>query len=71
MAWTSGAKTALRATKAFSCWIALPIRRHARPCARHPRLFCFNVGKAWMAGTLGAKTALRAFRPAMTIIQVL
>jgi hypothetical protein len=22
--------------------------------------------KAWMAGTLGAKTALRAFRPAMT-----
>jgi hypothetical protein len=28
--------------------------------------FLLNVIKAWMAGTSGAKAALRAFRPAMT-----
>ena len=40
--------------------------RHARPCAGHPRLCCAATGKSWMAGTSDAKTALRAFRPAMT-----
>jgi hypothetical protein len=31
-----------------------------------PRIHAFGCFKTWMAGTSGAKTALRAFCPAMT-----
>jgi hypothetical protein len=34
--------------------------RHARPRAGHPRLISLRNKKTWMAGTLCAKTALRA-----------
>src|SRR6476620_4663405 len=41
---------------------------------KHPRLasccFLAAASKTWMAGTSGAKTALRAFRPAMTVVRV-
>ena len=46
-----------------TCGSLSSLLRHARPCAGHPRL---AVGKAWMAGHLCAKTALRACSPATT-----
>jgi hypothetical protein len=40
--------------------------RHGRTCSGHPRL-CFRKSKTWITGTSGAKTALRAFCPVMTV----
>jgi hypothetical protein len=35
---------------------AISTRRHARPCAGHPRLFSRKASKSWMAGTSPAMT---------------
>src|ERR1700759_3115784 len=37
----------------------LPLARHARPCAGHPRLMAFARKKTWMAGTSPALTTSR------------
>jgi hypothetical protein len=34
----------------------MPLVRHARPCAGHPRLAACTRKKTWMAGTSSAKT---------------
>jgi len=53
------------ATRSASCPALLAALRSGAAGAGHPRLEV-RASKTWMAGTSGAKTALRAFRPAMT-----
>src|SRR5438105_4003453 len=47
-----------------TCFPMLTRRRHARPCAGHPRLATGAVVKTWMAGTSPAMTKRKDYRVA-------